>query len=348
MFQGIDFFSDTVTKPTAAMRKAMVAAEVGDEQRQEDPTTLQLEELLAEHLGFSAALFFPSATMANEIALRCMSHPGDELLAADSSHLFLAETGGPAVHAQLMCRPIPTKAGVFGAQDIKAYYHDIKSVNHPISRLLSVENTTNFGGGLPWSGQQLQEVVACANELNLKKHMDGARIFNASVKTGMPVKAIAAGFDMVTICLSKGLGCPVGAVLAFDKAHFPQVRRYKQLMGGAMRQTGILAAAGIYALQHHVARLQEDHDHATQLANALAGMGPSIQVLNDPPATNIVLFTWHSTKLTMADFSQRCIQKGVRFSQIGANTLRAVTHLDISSHDIKKAVQILQEVLASV
>ncbi len=344
MFKGIDLSSDTVSRPTPEMKKAMMEAELGDEQRGEDPTTRKLEERLASMLGFSAGLFFPSATMANEVAICALAERGDELLAAENSHLFFAETGGPAVHANVMCRPIPTQTGIFSADAVKQAYRAMKGIHLPLSKILSIENTTNIGGGIPWSTTQLTAIVSIAKELNLKLHMDGARFFNANVKTELAPAEIAKGFDTVTICLTKGLGCPVGAVLVFDQSLYPKIRRLKQLMGGAMRQSGILAAAGIYALDHHIRRLREDHHNAGILAKLLSEAISPIHVLNNPPETNIVLFEWQSNKITAEMFLKICLDKGVRFSQIGPKLLRAVTYLNIWREDIYKAVNIVREI----
>lgn len=348
MYKGIDLSSDTASLPTPEMKKAMMEAELGDEMRGEDPTTRQLEETLAALLGFTAALFFPSATMANEVAICALTEPGEELLAAESSHLFFAEAGGPAIHAKVMCRPVPTHNGIFNGEAVKQAYRTIKGIHLPVSKLLSIENTTNIGGGIPWSATQLADVVDTAKSSNLKLHMDGARFFNASVKTSMTPAAIAKGFDTVTICLTKGLGCPVGAVLAFDQALFPKIRRLKQVMGGAMRQSGILAAAGLYALQHHIQRLAEDHHNAQLLAEELSKDIAPIHVLNNPPATNIILFEWLSDKITAEQFLKRCSEKGVRFSQVGPRLLRAVTYLNIWTEDIHQATRIVREVCKEI
>lgn len=345
MFKGIDLSSDTATKPSKAMLEAMMLAQVGDEQQQEDPTTLELERFVANLSGFSCALFFPSATMANQVAIRALSEPGDELLAAANCHLFHAEAGGPAVHANVMCKPIPTTTGIFTSDDIKKAFHWSKGVNYPLSKLISIENTSNLGGGTAWTKNQLSDVLQCANELGLKKHMDGARIFNASICTGSLVKEIASGFDTLTICLSKGLGCPMGALLAFDLHLEKKIRRLKHLMGGAMRQSGIVAAAGLYALKNNVNRLTEDHENAKYFAAELIKI-PKIEVITNPPETNFIFLKTSSNDMSCNDFKEKCLEKGVRFSQINKDTLRAVTHLDISNEDIKKAVGIIAEVLA--
>jgi threonine aldolase len=343
MFNGIDLFSDTVTKPTEAMRKAIANAEVGDEQKGEDPTTRKLEEMLADKLGFSAAMFFPSATMANEIAIRAHCEPGDELIAAEDCHLFLSEAGGPALHASVMARPIKTSNGIFTAEDIRLNYRGVQNPLHPVTKMVNVENITNMGGGIAWTYEQLSSVLNVAQELNLKTHLDGARFFNAVIASKLAPQKLAARFDTVTICLSKGLGCPIGAVLAFDKAHWSKIRRLKQLFGGAMRQSGMLAAAGIYALENHIERLQEDHDHARLLAEQLSCI-PQIKVETTSPSTNMVFFSWHSDRITPTQFAESCVQKGLRFSQTSANRFRAVTHLDIKRADIEKTVEIVRKI----
>lgn len=343
MFQGIDLFSDTVTRPSTAMKQAMLAAVVGDEQKNEDPTTRQLEEMAAELLGHSAAMFFPSATMANEIAIRLLTEPGDELLAAGNCHLFFAETGGPAVHAAVMTRPIHSLDGTFNAEDLRHTFRYEKGSHYPISRLLSVENTTNMGGGIAWSLPQLQSVLATAQELDLKTHLDGSRLFNASIKTNVTARVLAKDFNTVTLCLSKGLGCPIGAILAFDVLYYSKVRRLKQLMGGAMRQSGIIAAAGIYALTHNIERLREDHENACLLAEKLNNSGiAALTVENPQPSTNMVFFRWNSPTVTPSQFLADCVSKGVRFSHVGKDRFRAVTHLDVSREDIERVVELIK------
>lgn len=344
MFKGIDLFSDTVTQPTPAMKQAMMAAELGDEQKGEDPTTRQLEERIAELLGHSAAMFFPSATMANEIAVRLLCEPGDELIAADNCHLFLAEAGGPAIHAGVMAKPIATKQGIFSDENLRESYRWSKGPHYPVSKLVSIENTTNMGGGVAWSLRQLEAVLDVSKELKLKTHLDGARFFNAVVKTGLAPRISAERFDTITICFSKGLGCAIGAALLFDKHYYDKVRRLKQLMGGAMRQSGILAAGCLYALDHHIPRLQEDHENAQLLAEKLSAGIPQIKVENNPPSTNMVFFTWHSEKISPAQFLTTCIEKGLRFSQTNSNRFRAVTHLGIERKDIEKAVRIIKQI----
>lgn len=344
MFKGIDLFSDTVTKPTAAMKKAMLEAELGDEQLGEDPTTRKLEEKVADMLGHSAAMFFPSATMANEVAICLQCERGDELIAAETCHLFFAETGGPAIHAGVMARPIRTANGIFSGEEIHQTYRWAKGPHYPLTKLVSIENTSNLGGGIAWSLPELNSVLDTIAELGLKSHLDGARFFNAVVSSQLKPRVIAERFNTTTICFSKGLGCATGAVLSFPKNDYGKVRRLKQLMGGAMRQSGILSAACIYALDNHVERLQEDHENAQLLAKQLSESIPQIQIENISPSTNMVFFTWHSTKMTASQFLANCMSKGLRFSQTSENRFRAVTHLDISRKDIEKAVDIVKEI----
>lgn len=348
MFKGIDLFSDTMTQPSQAMKQAMMDAELGDEQKGEDPTTKQLEEMVADLLGFDAALFFPTATMANEIAIRTLTELGDELLAAENCHLFTSETGGPAIHSGVMARSIPTPNGIFTADELHATYRWSKGPHYPRSKLVSIENTTNLGGGLAWDIMTLKSTCAKAKELDLKMHLDGARLFNAAVKYDLNPQEITTGFDTVTICLSKGLGCPFGALLAFKKLHYDKVRRLKQLWGGAMRQSGLLAAAGIYGLKNNISRLQEDHDNATYLAHRLLEEISNIQVEYETSSTNMVFFKWNNNKINPEQFNQICIQNGVRFSHVGVDRFRAVTHLGITRQDIDQTIHILKEINESI
>ena len=343
MFQGIDLYSDTVTKPTREMRLAMADAEVGDEQKREDPTTLRLEERVAKLLGHSSAMFFPSATMANEIAIRLHCSPGDELIAADDCHLFFAEGGGPAVHSGVLVKPIAAPNGIFSGHDVRRHARWPTGPHYPTSRLVSVENTTNMGGGVAWSKPQLDDVLQAAKSLELKTHLDGSRLFNAAAASGLTPQEIAGSFDTVTVCFSKGLGCPIGAVLAFDQSQWQTVRRLKQLFGGAMRQSGILAAAALYALDHHVDRLALDHKNAQLLAERLATIG-AVEVETLPPSSNMVFFRWRSSAMSDKDFLNRTVEHGVRFSHVGPNRIRAVTHLDISRDDIERAAEIVGKI----
>ncbi|MBI4126145.1 MAG: threonine aldolase family protein [Deltaproteobacteria bacterium] len=342
MFHGIDLYSDVVTQPTPGMRKAIAEAEVGDEQRGEDPTTARLESMAAAVLGKEAATFLPSATMANEIALRLHIEPGDVIIAAANAHIFFAETGGPAVHAGALARPIETNDGTFTGQDVERRCTWPVGPHFPRTRLVSVENTTNMDGGIPWDMNRLADVVSVAKRNNLKLHLDGSRLMNAVVASGVSADAIARSFDTVTLCLSKGLGCPMGALLAHAVCDTDRIRRLKQLMGGALRQSGMVAAAGIYALTHHIDRLADDHSNARYLAELLSDI--SDIVLEKPPATNMLFFRLRDPQKEKT-FAERCLSNGIRFCLVGTNRFRAVTHLNITRADIERAVVLVRKSL---
>lgn len=344
MFEGIDLYSDTVTRPTPAMKKAMFEASLGDEQRGEDPTTLELEKRVAKLLGKESALFFPSATMANQVAILTHCGRGDEILAADTAHIFVAESGGPAAWAGAMPKPIPTTTGVFSGRDVRERFSPGAEAHRPESRLVVVENTTNFGGGIAWPLRALEDVWEASRELNLKTHLDGSRFFNAVAATGESPARLVAGFDTVTLCLSKGLGCGAGALLAFPSRDWRTIRRWKQRLGGSLRQSGILAAAGLYALEHHLDRLKEDHQNARRLAEGL-GQIPAIEVETPAPSTNMVFFRLKG-RVSPEQWESACLENGFRFSHVGPNRYRAVTHLHISASDIDKVVHGIKEISA--
>jgi threonine aldolase len=332
----IDLRSDTLTKPTPGMRRAMAEAEVGDEQKREDPTVIALEERAAEALGQEAAVYLPTATMANQIALRLLSEPGDEVIAEANAHVFRYELGGPAVHSGLSMRPIATADGRFGPEDVAARISPRGDLHAAPSRILCLENTHNGGGGRVWPLDQLRAVCAEARSHGLAVHLDGARLMNAAVASGIPASEIGRGFDTVTLCLSKGLGCPLGAVLATSADREPTARRLKHLFGGAMRQAGIVAAAGLYALEHHVERLAEDHANARRLAEALAGAHLPVDV--DAVESNFVLLDAGRLGMTGDEALARLRAEGVLLSfSVAKDVLRAVTHLDVSAADIEEA-----------
>ena len=269
--RSIDLRSDTVTKPTAAMREAMARAEVGDDVFGDDPTVKELEAETAVLLGKEAALFTPSGTMANQLAIRGHTEPGDEILVEANAHLYYYESGAPAALSGVMCRCINGQRGIFAGADVEAALRPADQ-HFPRTRLLCIENTHNRGGGRIWPIQQLQEVAATARRHGLPLHLDGARLWNASVATGIPERDYATLFDTVSVCFSKGLGAPVGSALVGPKAFIERVRRFRKMFGGGMRQAGIIAAGALFALRNHRTRLAEDHANANALAVGLAAV----------------------------------------------------------------------------
>jgi threonine aldolase len=339
----IDLYSDTMTKPTAAMRRCMAEAEVGDEQKGEDPTVNRLQDMVAELLGKEAAVYLPSGTMCNEISFAVWARTGDEMIIHRDSHPAHFEGGGPAYLARLMLYPLDGPRGLFSAAQVQDAIRP-DSPHYPRSRIVEIENTHNMGGGSIWPLAQLQEVCFVAHQRGLMTHLDGARLLNAAVATGVPAKVYAEPFDSAWIDLSKGLGCPVGAVLAGSHEFIKDARRLKHLFGGAMRQAGIIAAAGVYALEHHVARLAEDHAHAQMLAQALAEL-PKVRLNPADVETNIVIFEVGATGSPAEQISAELEKEGVRVSVMGRTKLRAVTHLDVTQQDIERAIDVFRRVL---
>lgn len=330
----IDLSSDTATRPSEGMRQAMAAAPVGDEQRGEDPTTTRLQEETARLLDKEAGLFLPSATMSNLAALRTHLRPGEAFLAEAHCHIIRWEGGGYAAVAGASPLPISTERGVFTGAQVEALL-PIDDPHYAHARLVCVENTHNFGGGTVWTTDEVADVAQTARAHGLRLHLDGARVLNAAVALGRPVAEVVAPFDSVTLCLSKGLGCPVGAILAGSAAFIAEARRSKKVLGGAMRQSGILAAAGLYALEHYEPQLAEDHENARMLAQGFADM-PRVCVDVSRVQSNIVLLSVDGLSATEA--SQRLESYGVRLSGSGAR-LRAVTHRDVSRADIARALE---------
>jgi len=329
------------------MRTAMANAEVGDEQKREDPTVNELERRAAELLGQEEAVYVPTATMANEIALRALGRPGDELVAEENSHIFLAELGGPAVHAGLMTRPLRCEAGRFTPEQLRETVRVTDRTHIPPTRIVSVENTHNASGGRVWPLEEIEALAATGRELGLRLHLDGARLLNASVASGVPAGQIGGHFDTVTLCLSKGLGCPLGALVAGSAELMAEARRLKHLFGGAMRQAGIVAAAGVYALEHNVERLAEDHARARRLAEGLDAAGVPVDL--EQVETNFVQVDVEPLDLTTAEALERLMQQGVGLSMTAYPTkLRAVTHLDVDDGDIDGAVELIPRALGTL
>jgi threonine aldolase len=340
----IDLRSDTQTQPTAGMRQAIASAEVGDEQKREDPTVNLLEARAAELLGQEEAVYLPTATMANEIALRLHGEPGDEVLAEEHSHVLIAELGGPAALSGFLTRPLPGDRGRLTPEQIRAAARLWDDRHTPITRIVSIENTHNSSGGRVWPLEEVEAVAAICRDLGLRLHLDGARLFNAAVALGVPPAEIARHAHTVTVCLSKGLGCPLGALVAGSSELMVRARRFKHLFGGAMRQAGIVAAAGVYAFDHHIERLADDHRRAKRLAEGLAAAGLPV----DPREveTNFVQLDIAPLGITYSDALERLHQAGVGLSAtIHPTILRAVTHLGITDDDIEQAIEIVPKAL---
>ncbi|HET7037551.1 MAG TPA: GntG family PLP-dependent aldolase [Thermomicrobiaceae bacterium] len=338
----IDLNSDTASRPTAEMRQFMAGAPVGDEQLGEDPSVNQLQDMVAELLGKEAALFLPSGTMCNAIGIKVHTQPGDRIILERYAHPFTSEGAGPALMSGVMTATVEGQRGVFQPEQVAELATPAN--NHvPPTTLVCLENTHNRGGGKVWPLETLNAVAQTAHGLGLKTHLDGARLLNAVVASGIPAATWGENMDTVWIDLSKGLGAPVGGVLAGDAETMRRARRYKHMFGGAMRQAGIIAAAGIYALEHNVERLAEDHANARRLAEGLAEI-PGIQVDPDAVETNIVFFDVRETGMTAEEIAAGLRERGVRIN--GSNyRFRAVTHLDISRADIDRTVEAMTEVV---
>ena len=340
----VDLYSDTVTRPSAAMRRFMCDAEVGDEQKGEDPTVNLVQEMVAELLGKEAALFLPSGTMCNEISIRVHCRPGDEMLAHRTAHPIHFETGGPAALAGVNVQALDGPRGQYDAATADAAIRP-DSRYMPRSRLLWVEQTSNLGGGSVWPLARIDAVTAVARRRGLRSHLDGARLLNAVVATGVSARAYAADFDSAWIDFTKGLGAPVGAALAGSRDFIKDAWRHKQQMGGAMRQAGIIAAGGVYALRHHVERLADDHANARRLAEGLAEL-PGVSIDPATVETNLV-FLDVTGALDAPTAVERLLSLGVRMGAIGPRTIRAVTHLDVDKAGIERALDAARAVFGA-
>ncbi|MBU0508252.1 low specificity L-threonine aldolase [bacterium] len=335
----IDLRSDTVTRPTPAMRKAMAEAEVGDDVYGEDPTANRLHERVAEILGKEAALFVPSGTMGNQVCLAALTRPADEVLLDEQAHILNYEGGAPSLLSGVQLRPIRGTHGRITAEQVSAAIHR-GGPNIAPSTVVSVENTCNRGGGTVYDVAELRKIRDIAHENGMKVHMDGARIWNAAVVSGCSEAEIAACADTISVCFSKGLGAPVGSAVAGSKEFIGCALRYRRLFGGGMRQVGILAAAAIHALDHHRTRLAEDHANAARLAEYFR---ESTQIAIEAPVqSNILMIGLVDPKLDAVELSRRCAKDGVLFHPVGGRHFRLVTNLDVSNEAIKPAADIIR------
>jgi threonine aldolase len=336
----INLYSDTQTLPTADMRAAIASAEVGDEQRGRDPTTATLQDRVAELLGQEAALFLPSGTMCNEIAFRLHVRPGgDEIIADRSAHPVNAEAGGVAQLSGAMVRTLDGDGGIFTAGQVEAAVRRGLDRYAPRSRVVSVEQTTNVGGGRVWPLETVHAVLEVARRHRMRAHLDGARLMNAVIASGTPAHEYASGFDTAWIDFTKGLGAPVGAVLAGARALVDEAWRWKQMLGGAFRQSGMMAAGCLYALDHHIDRLADDHQNAQALASGLAAL-PGVEIDPRKVETNIVIFEVDDAPALVERLADR-----VELWAMDARRVRAITHLDVSVDDIERALAAIADAL---
>lgn len=333
----IDLRSDTITQPTPAMRAAMADAEVGDDVFGDDPTVKRLEVHVAEMLGKEAALFAPSGTMANQLAVRAHTESGDEILIDANAHIYYYEAGGPAALSGVSCRCLNGVRGIFTAADVEAALRP-PDQHFPPTKLVCLENTHNRGGGTIWPLERIREVADIARRQGLAMHLDGARLWNASVATGIAERDYAEHFDSVSVCFSKGLGAPIGSALCGSRDFIQRARRFRKMFGGGMRQVGILAAGALYALEHQRSRLADDHANARALAQGLARL-PGIELDPATVQTNIVFFNVKAVHAK--ELVQRLDLAGVRMLALGPNSIRAVTNLNVTAEAIPKAVEIV-------
>lgn len=336
----INLISDTVTRPTEGMLQAMMQAKVGDDVFKQDPTVNELEELVAEVFGMEAALFFPSGTMANQTAIKLLTQPGDELIADHYAHIYNYEGGGVSFNSGVSCRLITGVRGKITASQVEANINPPNFYHSPLTTLVSLENTTNKGGGACYEMEEILAIKKVCDQHNLKFHLDGARLWNALIAQNQQPKQYGEVFDTISVCLSKGLGAPVGSVLISSKENIQKAIRVRKIFGGGMRQAGYLAAAGIYALEHHIERLSEDHRRAKELETLLNTLPWVAKV--EPVETNIVIFSLQPD-IEDASFMQLLKQKNILISSLGKSKLRMVTHLDYKQVMHEYVLEVLQK-----
>jgi threonine aldolase len=340
----IDLRSDTVTKPTPAMRQAIFEAEVGDDMSGEDPTVNRLERLVADMLGKEAAVYNCSGTQSNQMAVRAHCQPGDEILIDETGHIVNYEQGAAASLSGVSARLLRGPFGIFDVEDLEGKVRP-DNQHYCVTRLLCIENTTNHGGGRAWPLSKMNRVAGWAHENGLKVHVDGARLFNAAIAGGYSARDFVQHADSISLCFSKGLGCPMGSILVGDSATIYRARRARKAFGGALRQAGMMAAAAIYALEHHVERLREDHENALAFARAIAEID-GIQIHLEHVESNLVFFEVEPGRGTAAQLSARLLERGVKVNPSGGpQRLRACTHLDVTRADLLRAAAAVGECL---
>jgi threonine aldolase len=342
----VDLRSDTVTKPTQEMRQAIAQAVVGDDVFEDDPTVRELESLAAEATGKETALFVASGTMGNEVAILAHTQRTDEAIVEADSHIYRYEVGGPAVLSGVQLAPLAGVKGILSAGTIERAIRD-DDIHQPVTRLVCLENTHNRAGGVIYPVETMREIRAMALGRRIRIHLDGARIFNAAVASSRDAKEYCALADSVMFCLSKGLGAPIGSMVAGGREFIGLARRYRKLLGGGMRQAGIIAAAGIYALKHNIARLADDHRRARVLAEAVAGIG-SLAVDLETVQTNIVVIDVSKTGRSVDECVLLLEKHGVRVVPFGRTRIRVVTHLDVDDADVRRAISAFEQVFAKV
>lgn len=338
----IDLRSDTVTKPSPAMRRAIADAEVGDDVFGDDPTVIKLEGKVAALFGKEASLYVPSGTMGNQAALKTISEPGWEILCERDCHIVNYESAGPAIHSSLLVNMITTERGVFTAEQVEELVRPV-NIHNPLTKIVAIENTHNRHGGTIFPLEEMLRIRKVADRYGLIMHLDGARIWNAHVATGIPLKDWAAPFDSMSVCLSKGLGAPVGSMILGSKAFIEKARRTRKLFGGGMRQVGILAAAGLYAIENNIARLAEDHLNARLLAEGLSRLS-GFAVDLSRVVTNIVIADVAGSGHSPAEILDQMKTVGVLAVPFGRTRIRMVTHLDVNRDDCQDALERLKKI----
>ncbi|MFC1484176.1 low-specificity L-threonine aldolase [Candidatus Neomarinimicrobiota bacterium] len=339
----IDLRSDTVTIPSEGMREAMAQAAVGDDVFGEDPTVNELQDEVALLLGKESGLFVPSGTMSNQIAIKAHTQPGDEVICEAGAHILNFEAGGPAFHSQVQLRPLAGDLGVFTANQVLEAIRP-KNVHVPPTRLITIENTHNNAGGTIFPLDEIRQIAEIARDHELRLHMDGARLMNAVVATGIEAREWAAPFDSVSICLSKGLGAPVGSVLCGSREFIKRTHRYRKIFGGGMRQAGIIAAGGLYAIRHNVPDLAKDHQRTQRLAVALSQLA-AVSINPEHVQTNIIMFSADNRLGTGLEIESQLREAGVSCFALTGNQVRLVTHRDLTDEDIDQSIQVFQKVL---